>query len=309
MSIDKRFALIDTDGDYRYPYKKSERGTNRYGFVLGRDRHGEGEYTDDVKRVIRAVVFDGASARVKTEEKNPSKGGNSLSLHAEQNVVGYWISPELLPLVAGARFRPINEHTSAASETLPKLNETNEPFQAPLDILDSTSLLASLDELEPPLLEPQTPVSIDAPGAEIEVANDPQCVGVPETVRRALVDARIGQGSYRRKMLLLWSNSCAVSGASLQPVLVASHAKPWAESSNAERLDEYNGLLLAASLDRLFDRGLISFGSDGQILRKDSVTDAELARVGLTPCSALRKVHPRHLPYLSAHRQKHGFAS
>jgi len=42
--------------------------------------------------------------------------------------------------------------------------------------------------------------------------------------------------------------------------LVASHCKPWRDSTNGERLDGENGLLLTQSIDHLFDRGFIVSG-------------------------------------------------
>lgn len=108
MTIDKRFALIDTDGDYRFPYKKAEESTGRYGFAIGRDRHGRAEYTDRIERVIEAVVFEGLGARMKAVGVK-GKNGNTVSLHAQREITGYWIDPDLLQLVDGATFRPIND--------------------------------------------------------------------------------------------------------------------------------------------------------------------------------------------------------
>ncbi len=46
---------------------------------------------------------------------------------------------------------------------------------------------------------------------------------------------------------------------STKRMLIASHIKPWAKcDSNAERVDKYNGLLLAPTYDKLFDCGLIT---------------------------------------------------
>ena len=40
----------------------------------------------------------------------------------------------------------------------------------------------------------------------------------------------------------------------------------WSESSNAERLYVFNGLLPSPSLDALFDKGYVSFDEGGRIL-------------------------------------------
>ena len=140
-----------------------------------------------------------------------------------------------------------------------------------------------------------------------EIDADPKSAGISATTREALIDARIGQGGYRARMLALWDGRCAVTGCAIPQVLIASHAKPWADSSNDERLDAYNGLLLAAHVDRLFDAGLIAFADDGNMLLSPQVSPAALRSVGLSTDARLRTVDARHKPYLAAHRAKFGF--
>jgi putative restriction endonuclease len=48
--------------------------------------------------------------------------------------------------------------------------------------------------------------------------------------------------------------------------LIASHCKPWRDSTNEERLDGENGLLLTPSIDHLFDRGFIGFEDSGRLI-------------------------------------------
>lgn len=130
--------------------------------------------------------------------------------------------------------------------------------------------------------EPEPPDTWEARAATQEVDADPQSCDISATTRRALINARLGQGGFRRHMMELWGNRCAVTGCAVPEVLIASHAQAWAEASNTARLDPYNGLLLVASLDRLFDRGLISFGDDGSLLCQPHLMPAELM-TGLPP--------------------------
>ncbi|MCY1418165.1 hypothetical protein D9M71_337160 [compost metagenome] len=127
------------------------------------------------------------------------------------------------------------------------------------------------------------------------------------TERQQLASARIGQGQFRADLLAFWGGCCALTGCNLLPVLIASHIKPWAQSTNAERLDPYNGLLLSANADRLFDQGFISFTDSGQMLVKPVVSEEQLASLGLSSHLELGQVAPQHLPYLKAHRAIHGF--
>jgi putative restriction endonuclease len=82
------------------------------------------------------------------------------------------------------------------------------------------------------------------------------------TTKQQIVLARYGQGLFRRRVLDL-GRFCRLTKIESPDLLVASHIKPWRACSTAgERLDGANGLALAPHVDRLFDRGLISFESD-----------------------------------------------
>lgn len=126
------------------------------------------------------------------------------------------------------------------------------------------------------------------------------------TVRKQLVDARLGQGRFRRDVERLWDRACSVSGCSLRETLRASHIKPWKPSSNEERLDGANGLLLTADLDALFDKGLISFADDGEMLIADRVGKTERSLFRL-PRPLRRKPTRRQRRYLADHRRRWAF--
>lgn len=84
-------------------------------------------------------------------------------------------------------------------------------------------------------------------------------------------------------------------------MLRASHIKPWRVSRNKERLDPFNGLLLTANIDILFDRGLISFSDDGTLLHVRAIKADTLKMLGCNPAVRL-KLDVRHTPYLAYHR-------
>lgn len=153
---------------------------------------------------------------------------------------------------------------------------------------------------------PPVPSAMSA-AVQAEIDADPKSVGLSATDRVALVNARLGQGGYRKRMFRIWNGRCAVTGCTIDCALIASHAKAWADSDHVERLDSYNGLLLAASVDRLFDQGLIAFTDDGRLLAAANLDESALASVGLSPKSRISVIHERHRPYLRAHRIKHGF--
>ena len=110
---------------------------------------------------------------------------------------------------------------------------------------------------------------------------------ISDTARKALVDARLGQGKFRSDLLNTFAGGCAVSGLMLSPALRASHIVPWRASTDEERLDPNNGLLLSANLDALFDRHLITFSADGQLAVSKLLTESDQAKLG--PLGSMRQ--------------------
>lgn len=130
---------------------------------------------------------------------------------------------------------------------------------------------------------------------QAEVAN------LIETERQSVIKARIGQGTFRQQLLEMWEG-CAVTNVILPNVLRASHIKPWRFSTNAERLDPYNGLLLLPQYDQLFDKGLITFDEAGRLIRSPAIQDIEPAKLGIDINDRLRSRSNQHQTFLEFHR-------
>lgn len=129
--------------------------------------------------------------------------------------------------------------------------------------------------------------------------------GIAGTEVERLVRQRVGQNKFRDAMLDYWGGACAVTGVAIPEVLRASHAKPWAEcASDAERLDVFNGFLLSANLDALFDRFLISFDEQGELVIAPALAGQNLLPLGIAPGMKLRWVNSLHQPYLALHRAR-----
>jgi hypothetical protein len=125
------------------------------------------------------------------------------------------------------------------------------------------------------------------------------------TERETLVRQRVGQDLFREGLLALWSGRCAITGVDEPALLRASHAKPWKDASDSERLDVYNGLLLAAHLDAAFDNGLITFDENGVVIPSAKLSDETLAVLGLARIGPLARqvpLRPQHQPYMAWHR-------
>lgn len=144
------------------------------------------------------------------------------------------------------------------------------------------------------------------PGAEAQYRQQLEALGAQglgDTEVLRLTRQRIGQDVYRKALMGYWGGACAATGIALPVVLRASHARPWAEcESDAQRLDVFNGFLLVANLDALFDQGLVSFEDNGRLIYSKVISLGSLTALGLGLDTQLRWLAHRHLPYLSWHR-------
>lgn len=66
--------------------------------------------------------------------------------------------------------------------------------------------------------------------------------------------------------------------------LIASHCKPWRDTTNEERLNGENGLLLTPSIDHLFDRGFIGFEDNGKLIISPVTHRPSLRRMDIETC-------------------------
>jgi putative restriction endonuclease len=103
---------------------------------------------------------------------------------------------------------------------------------------------------------------------------------IPETEKVTLILARRGQGLFRAGVRKI-ERACRITGVERFEHLRASHCLPWRASSNEQRLDPENGLLLTPSIDHLFDEGFISFEGDGRLLISVVAHKESLSKMGV----------------------------
>jgi hypothetical protein len=101
-----------------------------------------------------------------------------------------------------------------------------------------------------------------------------------ETEREAVIVARRGQGLFKQRVMQV-ENRCRITGVTNPVHLRASHCKPWRDSSNDERINGENGLLLTPTVDHLFDRGFISFEDSGVVIISPVAHTLSLNRMGV----------------------------
>ncbi len=123
-----------------------------------------------------------------------------------------------------------------------------------------------------------------------------------ETERVGLVTSRVGQGAYRKRIIHRWEYKCAVTEFDKLDILIASHIKPWTDSNDNERLDVHNGLLLSPTYDALFDRHLISFENNGNIILSDKIEHQAFEKISVTGREKIKKLSQFNFSYLENHR-------
>lgn len=145
----------------------------------------------------------------------------------------------------------------------------------------------------------QDVVEIQAAKIESEIR---QNSSLEHTEKEQLIKSRRGQGIFRTNLERI-EKSCRVTGVAAKEHLRASHIKPWRDSSNAERLDGFNGLLLSPHIDALFDRGYISFNDDGLLLVSDLMDTKVLVLWGIDLNTKVGAFNEAQRVYLKYHRE------
>lgn len=258
----------------------------RKGFVLTvKNQHANG---------YEQLGFNGR-VFVKMSKTGAPVAKQPFLIHPEHATAGKWNSIKVLsPSLPNTEYRNTNMTgypTVAGSDSKLAIAldiATEADLHQLLDLLGYKSSVSALQSATP-----KSSVSTE------EFLNDPN---LTDTERDALIKARIGQSSYRDDLLAYWGG-CAITDCCIPELLRASHIKPWRAASPAERLDPFNGLLLSPNLDLAFDRGLISFDDQGQILLGEDFDPDSARALNITPCLRLRQIKPQHRDYLAWHRE------
>ena len=125
--------------------------------------------------------------------------------------------------------------------------------------------------------------------------------GLTETERTYLRSSRVGQGQFRKDLFSKYGGKCPITGIKQDQLLVASHIKPWKMCTNAQRLDSNNGVLLSALVDRLFDKELVTFSEDGEVIVSPLLLTRDRAKCGIEQWQRLQ-LTPQSRIYMAYHR-------
>ena len=227
-----------------------------------------------------------------------SAGGNWLN-------AGWYLETEFTELAApirpkdyidqirphlGAKYAPLRENGDGKQNLY--LTEITEALAELLLTLSSAPTLSILAE-NAPIADPESLFD-----QEIEMR---MVDAETELEKVQLVKARRGQGIFKANVRLI-EKACRVTGVTDVKHLRASHIKPWASSTNQEKLDGHNGLLLSPHIDHLFDRGFISFKDSGELITSYKLNPSILVKWSIDPSANAGGFSSSQMQFLEYHR-------
>jgi len=173
-----------------------------------------------------------------------------------------------------------------------------------IDYVDDTSNLELFEiyTWKPEKIGAASKVSSSKKG-EVSIERKRRYIAPTETERKGLVTSRVGQGYYRQLIREKWLYTCPVTNSKIVDILISSHIVPWSQSNHEERLDVNNGILLSPNVDALFDKHLISFTNDGELLISKKISLTDLENLGI-PSNIKIPINKEMIPYLERHRIK-----
>lgn len=126
---------------------------------------------------------------------------------------------------------------------------------------------------------------------------------ITETEAEMKVKIRTGEQKFRRGLVPLWEHKCALCEIELTELLQAIRSKPWKDSTDFEKVDPYNGVLLCSNHGVLYHKGFIAFDGQGRLHISPELKEENYEKYGLR----LNMKVPRKLenkPYFKWHKRK-----
>ncbi len=145
---------------------------------------------------------------------------------------------------------------------------------------------------------------------EINMLDEIENSHISDLVKKQLINARIGQGTYRKRLLKKISK-CPFTQIDDENLLIASHIKPWSKSNNEEKIDPENGFIFTPTYDKLFDYGYISFTNDKKLIISPWLSNENQDKLRIKDGMYVRSLalnSQRQKEYLEYHRE-HVFKS
>lgn len=297
--------------NHKQTFKKEFEGGYIWSPKVNKNKSRNQSYVNLTSAAVGDIIFSYANTFIKTigvvektyvEAPVPEEFG---TIGTQWNDDGYLVKVNWIPLLQSP-FKP-RDHINQIRALLP---DKYSPIQQNGDGNQGTYFAKISSELGDLILaligkdNPQVSAVINLIERDIDEQKEEKSIeqtNIPETEKEQLIKARIGQGIFKSRLMSI-EKGCRLTGITNPVLLVASHIKPWAESTNEEKLDGNNGLLLSPHVDKLFDRGWISFSDKGDVLIKEAVRDV-FNRWAL-PIKNVGSFNKKQQTYLEYHRYK-----
>jgi len=292
----------------------------RGGYLWSPMRNANGGFnqTYENMKLVRPgdVVFSYANGRIgaighvteaASASPKPTEFGNVGDYWANEGwLVGVYFAPAPKPLSPKVHIQAIGPMLPARYSPIQANGNGNQGcYLAGISDALGLLLLALLGVGAQPSFAMASSFVHDAEN-DVEILDDIHQIeadaAIPETQRLQLAKARIGQGLFRKQVMLV-DPRCRVTGVEDSRLLIASHIKAWRHSSNAERIDGLNGIMLSPHVDALFDKHLISFENDGRMLVQSSLPQDVLDRWSIRRATRVERFRSEQSVFLEHHRE------
>ena len=105
---------------------------------------------------------------------------------------------------------------------------------------------------------------------------------MPESTEvERIAKQRVGQDIFRASLDDYWGGRCPITGIGPRAPAREPHEALGRLHTDEQRLDVYNGFLLAVHLDAAFDAALMTFDEEGKVILSPKLSDKATALLKL----------------------------
>ena len=142
---------------------------------------------------------------------------------------------------------------------------------------------------------------------EIEKSYSDENVDNKDSYIESVINIRNGaiQRVFRDNLIIEFNQKCALCGINQKGLLISSHILPYSKCKIKEdMINHNNGLLLCPNHDALFDKKLISFDSDGNIIISPEIDEVLYSDLNINKNMKLDKryLNDERIKFLELHR-------
>lgn len=229
------------------------------------------------------LLIDGTSVHVRDHYFHIFCGEKAAS--AVSRAIGVKPEPDNIPSKQDSGVRPFVFHKINDEQLVRALN----------------SLLNSKNEADS-IKNPSSRYS-SIPNEDLAYCEAAEVKGVDGKEKERIISARVNQSVIRTNAIRKYGCRCVLCGLRTKELLVASHIKAWSESTDSEKGDPDNVLLLCPNHDAVFDKHLITFDDDGNIQISSQLDEHERAMLNLRPSIKIT-MNDNMRRYMEYHRKK-----